>query len=122
MSDGAAMAPADFLPAAIAAAFEDAPNRREQKERLKARLIAACGQRDPLDEWTAGAAANLVVFHGVPICDLERILCDLDAMRRCGTLKNAARFFHGQVRKLALELDKPWPIKSAYAENARAET
>jgi hypothetical protein len=115
---------ADLLPdvaARIASTLETAGNDRQQKERLKARFIAACGQRDPLDEWTAGCAANLVIYHGVPIRDLERILCDLDAMRRTGTLKNAARFFHGQVRKLATRLKKPWPRRKAF-EKAGAGT
>ena len=106
---------ADLLPdvaARVASTLEAAGDDRQQKERLKARFIAACGQRDPLDKWTAGAAANLVIYHDVPMKALDKILCDMDAMRRTGSLRNAARFFHGQVRKLALRLDKPWPRKS----------
>jgi len=80
---------------------------REQKDRLKKQIQAVCGFC--LSDWCAGCAANLVVYHEVPLEEIEKILCDLDAMRRVGTLKNPSGFFHSQVRKVAGRYGKPWP-------------
>ena len=81
----------------------------EQKARLKRRIQAACGSSNPVSEWVAGSAANLVVYHGVLIEDLDRILADVDAMRSVGSLRDAGGFFHFKVRELAGRLGKPWP-------------
>ena len=100
------MRPAFDQVAAIAAAAADPA---WQKERLKRRISAACGGANPVADWVAGSAANLVVYHGVPIEDLDRILGDVDAMRRAGSLRDAGRFFHAKARELALRWGKPWP-------------
>jgi hypothetical protein len=80
-----------------------------QKERLKRRIFSVCGGVAGVAEWVAGSAANLVVYHGVPVEDLDRILGDVDAMRCAGTLRNAGSFFHSKAKQLADRHGKPWP-------------
>jgi hypothetical protein len=60
-------------------------------------------------EWVAGSAANLVVYHQVPLQELKQILADVDAMRAAGSLRNAGAFFHSKARALAARHGKPWP-------------
>ena len=96
-------------PAAAAAIAEQAAEPGLQKERLKRRIFAACGPATPVAEWVAGSAANLVVYHGVPIEDLDRVLGDVDAMREAGSLRHAGRFFHAKAKELADRHGKPWP-------------
>jgi hypothetical protein len=79
----------------------------EQKERLKKRIISAC--RGNVSEWVAGQAANLVVYHGLPLEDVDHVLGDLDALRSAGTLRDAGAFVHAMFRKLAARHGKPWP-------------
>ena len=95
--------------AAIVAGVEATCDPAAQKERLKRRVQAACGSSTPVAEWVAGSAANLVVYHGVPVEDLDRILGDVDAMRCAGSLRDAGRFFHSKARALAELHGKPWP-------------
>ena len=83
----------------------------EQKKRLKQRIIAVFAGSTPVAEWVAGSAANLVVYHGVPLQDMEAILCDVAAMRDAGNLRHAGRFFCSKVLELANRLGKPWPHK-----------
>lgn len=99
---------AALLPAAGAPALEE-PS--DDKERLKARILRACRSTAaaPLAEWVAGAAANLVVYHGVAYEDLAGILADVEAMRRAGSLRDPAAFFHSKCRRLAARLGAPWP-------------
>jgi hypothetical protein len=91
--------------AAIAVAFDPA----EQKMRLKRRIVAACGSATPVADWVAGSAANLVVYHDVPIQELNQVLVDLDAMRAVGSLQHAGKFFHAKAKQLADRFGKPWP-------------
>jgi len=104
-------APADVFETAAASLLQ-ATEPAEQKARLKRRIQRACGERHPVAEWVAGAAANLVIYEGVPIEDLDRILADLDAMRCAGSLRSAGSFFHAQARRLAARAGKPWPRQS----------
>lgn len=93
--------------ATIGVSIDD--DQAAQKARLKRRIQAVCGSSTPVAEWVAGSAANLVVYHGVLIEDVDRILADIDAMRQVGSLQNAGRFFHFKARELAARLGKPWP-------------
>ena len=88
-----------------------------QKARLIQRISAVC--RSQVASWVLNAAADLVVFHSVPIEDLDRILADIEAMRGAESLRDAARFFHAKVRWLAASHGAPWPRKSAAAIEAR---
>lgn len=93
--------------AAIAAVGSFDP--AEQKARLKRRIMAACGATQPVADWVAGSAANLVVYHDVPLQELNQVLVDLDAMRAVGSLQHAGRFFHAKAKQLADRHGKPWP-------------
>jgi len=92
----------------LAAAAEPA----EQKARLVARYRRAAG-RDPEGEylapWVAGAAADLVVFHGLPDGLIEQVLVDIQALRAAGSLANGPGLFHRKVSTLAAKHGKPWP-------------
>ncbi|NQT15955.1 MAG: hypothetical protein HQ582_24580 [Planctomycetes bacterium] len=87
-----------------------------QKERLKKRIIAAAG--GDVADWVAGSAANLEVYHGVPMADIDRVLCDLQAMREAGNLRSAGRFLHAKFRELAARHGKPWPRRVARSTKA----
>ncbi len=99
---------ADFL--AIAAAAMPAP--AEQKEALKRRIVAACAPERVAD-WVAGQAANLVLYHEVPMRELDQILADVDAMARTGKEFHPAAFFHSKARQLAWRHGAPWPHRRA---------
>lgn len=96
-----------FAAAAIAAAAER--SSADQKERLKRQIISVCGRENPVAEWVAGVTANLVIYHDVDYGEIKRIFADIDALRSCGSLKHAGKFFHSKARKLADRLGKPWP-------------
>lgn len=108
-SMSAATIAVDVAAAVAAIAGDVLGDPADQKARLKRRIQAACGSSNPVAEWVAGSAANLVVYHEVPIGELQLILGDVDAMRQVGKLQNAGRFFHFKVRELAARLGKPWP-------------
>jgi len=91
----------------IVAAIDADP--AQQKERLKRKILGVCGGLSQCSDWVAGSAANLVVYHEVPLGELLRILADVQAMREVGTLQHAGRFFHAKARQLAARLGKPWP-------------
>lgn len=80
----------------------------EEKRRIVTRIESVVGDAG-MQDYITHAAADLVVLHGVPLCELERILGDLKAMRGAGSLISAGRFFHSKVRKLAAQHGKPWP-------------
>lgn len=105
--------------AEIAGAALRASDPARQRSRLMGRIQAVC--REPVAEWVLGSAANLVVFHGVPIEDMDRILADIQAMRSTGGLRNAGAFFHAKVRKLALQHSAPWPRKSQAANESESD-
>ena len=71
--------------------FSAATSPLEQKRRLVERIRAVV--RDPLmGPFVPGTAADLVIFHGVPQADLDRILKDVDAMREAGRSARPAHF------------------------------
>ncbi len=82
----------------------------QQKKRLAQRIREVVNDPNMLP-YVSGAAADLVVFHEVPIGELDKILAQLDAKRRAGTLTTAGGFFHYKVRNLAAARGKPWPVK-----------
>ena len=91
-------------------ATQDTPD--EQKRRLVARIRGVV-RDEQMGPYVSGAAADLVVFHGLPPVDLNHVLNDIDAMRRAGNLKNAGGLFHYKVRKLAMTKGLPWPKTDA---------
>jgi hypothetical protein len=95
---------------AIAATLAGTCSPAEQRRRLMARIQAVV--REPLTEWVLGAAANLVAIHGVPIQEMDLILCDVEAMRAAGGLGSSAAFFHFKARELALRHGISWPRRS----------
>ena len=97
------------LVASLAQVAEETANPGEQKRQLIRRIESIVN--DPkMGRYVAGAAADLVVFHGVPLADLNHILADVDAMRSAGSLKDSSgRFFHFKARELADRCGKPWP-------------
>ncbi len=98
--------------------LDEAADPRAQKAALLQRIKQTCWATDPkhrVADWCAGAAADLVLKHGVPAEELDAILVDVEAMRAAGTLKVAAAFFHSKVRTLAAQYGKPWPGKTKTA-------
>jgi len=98
----------EAVAATIAAAVDRVSDPVGQKRRLAARIRgvlrdARCGA------WVVGAAADLVVFHGVPVADLEHVLADIEAMRAAGTLRSAGALFHHKAAQLARRRGAPWP-------------
>ncbi|MHC4715897.1 MAG: hypothetical protein ACYS5V_02930 [Planctomycetota bacterium] len=94
---------------AVAAAldrFGRATTPTAQKARLKDRIRQTVGP--DLDDWAAGAAADLVVFHEVPQHDLDEILAEIAAGRRQGRVRNAPGLFNHKCRRLAGRRGKPW--------------
>ena len=71
---------------------------KEQKRRLVARIEAVVGDRK-MNAAIPRIAADLVVFHAVPLADLEHILVDVECLREAGTLRSAGAFFLGQARQ-----------------------
>jgi hypothetical protein len=76
------------------------------KEKLKRQIIGACCG---VSGWVAGAAANLVIYHGVPLEEIDGVLCDVAEMKRAGGLKNAGAFAHSKFRKIAARYGVHWP-------------
>ena len=98
---------------AIAAALlerEQTEHPLQQKKLLTKRIREVVNDPNMLP-YVSGAAADLIVFHEVPIGELDSILAQLDAKRRAGTLTTAGGFFHYKVRNLAAARGKPWPVK-----------
>lgn len=80
--------------------FQDATTPLVQKRKLEQRIRDVVA--DPkCARYVAGRAADLVVFHGVALHDLDRILADVAAMRAGGSLKSPGAFFHAKARALA---------------------
>jgi len=88
-----------LFPRAIAKTLDDATKAGVRRARLKQWIISTV--RDPdMHESTAGRAADLVVYCGVPLADLTHILTDLKAMRP--KLKGpAGAFFTFKLKTLA---------------------
>jgi hypothetical protein len=84
-----------------------------QKRRLMQRIQAACG--GSVASWVLGSAANLVVYYGIPIEDLDLILGDVSAMREAGGLRDAGAFFHSKARELAGRYGARWPRRGSEA-------
>jgi DNA-binding transcriptional ArsR family regulator len=97
-----------LLPAAIAAPIDRATDPIVAKARWIDRIHAVVDGPTDLAEWVAGAAANLAVFHDLGP-ELDHVLCDVDAMRRAGSLRDGPRLFHQLARRLANRHGKPWP-------------
>ncbi len=92
---------------AIAATVDEVAHPLQQKRRLERRILNVV--RDPkMGKYVAGKTADLVVFHDVPLRDLEKILGDVEAMRQAGTLRSAGAFFHMKVQQLAARYGVPW--------------
>ena len=53
-----------------------------------------------MPRWVAGKAADLVIFHGVELAKIEKVLADLVAMREAGTLRSAGAFFHSKAKAI----------------------
>ena len=93
---------------------------REQKRRLVARIQGVVG--DPLiNAAIPRIAADLVVFEGVPLADLEHILVDLEAMREAGSLRIPGAFFLQKAREMAGRHGKPWPDPKESAATTEGE-
>jgi len=110
-SDGAVDGATEPVGIAVAEAlgrFEDATTPTEQKRRLEARIRGVVA--DPsMHRYVAGKAADLVIFHHVPLRDLERILGDVEAMRQGGGFRRSAgAFFHAMIQRLAARRGIDW--------------
>jgi hypothetical protein len=97
--------------AAVLATLEEATDPASQKQRLKRRIVAACGGK--CADWVAGSASNLVLYSGVPVQELDGILRDVAAMRETGSLRDAGAFFHSKARQLAARHGATWPRQGA---------
>jgi hypothetical protein len=97
------------VPEALSSLLDRFADPKEQKRRLVARIQAVVA--DPLmNAAIPRIAADLVIFHAVPMADLEHILVDVEAMREAGSLrKSAGAFFLFQARQMAGRHGKPWP-------------
>jgi hypothetical protein len=105
---GAVVGTVAGVAACVAAAVQAFGDPAEQKTRLVRRIQQVVD--DPqMNPYVARAAADLVVFHEVPLADLEKILADVTAMREAGSLLVAGAFFHSKARTLAGRHGKPWP-------------
>lgn len=86
--------------AAALKTFTEATDPHEQRERLKTQIMAVCNWPDPVAEWAAGEAARLVVYDGLHVGYVDRVLGDVEAMRQVGTLKSAGRLFVSKMQSL----------------------
>jgi hypothetical protein len=92
---------------------------REQKRRLVSRITGVVS--DPLmNAAIPRIAADLVIFEGVPIADLEHILVDVEAMRGAGSLRIPGAFFLQKAREMAGRHGKTWPDPKPEPAGARA--
>lgn len=89
--------------------FTEATHPLEQKRRLVQDIKRIVNTR--LADWVAGATADLIVFHEVPLRDLQHILQDVCVMRQAGNLRSASGFFHRKAEDLADRYAAPWPKK-----------
>jgi hypothetical protein len=103
---GPAAEPMGPILAEVSAAVLAHADPRQQKARLKSRIRAVVPE---VADWTAGAAADLVVYHGVPVEDLDQLLRDVVEMRRAGGLKSPGGFFNYAAAKLARRCGAHWP-------------
>ena len=106
---GSAREAAGHVGYAVAAALDGFCSRTQQSEQkaaLEARLIAAVNDPE-MHRSVAGKAADLVVFHGIPMREIERVLRDIQELRRAKAqgkgagLRSPGRFFHAKIRELA---------------------
>ena len=98
--------------ALAAGQYLDATTADQQKQRLERHILAVVQQAERriadlepgqrIKRWLAGKAADLVIFHQVPLADLDRILADVGAMSAAGSLRRPAAFFHAKVQDLDL--------------------
>jgi len=113
--------PAAAVGAALATLIDRFADPKEQKRRLVARIQAVVGDAK-MNPVIPRIAADLVVFHAVPMADLEHILVDVESLREARTLRKPGAFFLDKARKLAAQHGKPWPESKTSAVADTVET
>lgn len=100
----------DTITSALTSVIDEACDPQSQKRRLMARIQSVVS--DPsMKPYVAGAAADLVVFHDLPLAEIDLILGDIEALRAAGSLVSSGAFFNFKASKLARQRGKPWPAK-----------
>jgi len=107
--------PAHFAPAIAEAlnTFQESSKPGQQRQRLKDRIIREVGDGG-MHPSIPGRAADLVVYHGVPLRDLDHILIDMREMRRAGTpwKTSPGAFFCWKAKTLAKRHGIEWGSKA----------
>ena len=80
--------------------FIDRTKPEVQKRELEKEILD-CVADPQFHRSIAGRAADLVIFHAVPLRDLRHILSDIRELRRARSLDNPGAFFLSKIRELA---------------------